>query len=353
MYSKCKCMRLVAISCLLCLQGIHVLAQEPTGDPMRKGYNLLQLGQEAAEKGSLDDAISFFERSRDLLPDNGEVVYYLGICHCRKGDYLTGIALLEESYERTLDPDILIPIKNAYFMNGLQYARNKKYDDAKKSFNRVIEIDPHEGKAYFNRGVCFLAENNYESALADFDMALENDFSELQLLFNKAVALEKTGQIEAAMDMYKSILQDKPLFASAHYNLAKLQEEHILETGEYDRFARDAVYHYQRALEIDPSFYEAAFNIANIYYTRGDVAVAIKWLKKCIELNEDFGQGYLFLAKMYMEKDAYNNVLSQLEILEEKGYTFPEIQQMRDKIYQITGKSHSVREAENSDEDRQ
>ena len=341
-----RCVFLTVLLFFLLLQSFYVLAQAPTGDPAKKGYNLLQLGKEAAEKGSLDDAISFCERARDLLPDDAEVVYYLGICHCRKGDYVIGTGLLEEAYERTLDPDILVPIKNAYFMNGLQLARNKQYDDAKKSFDRVIEIDPQEGKAYFNRGVCFLAQDDYEPALADFDLALENDFSELQLLYNKAVALEKSGQTEAAMDLYTSILQDKPLFASAHYNLAKLQEEHILQTGEYDKFARDAVHHYQRALEIDPSFYEAAFNIANIYYTRGDVTVAIKWLKKCVELNEDFGQGYLYLAKMYMEKGAYNNVLSQLEILEQKGYTFPEIQQMRDKIFQITGKNHSVIDAE-------
>ncbi|MDX9703817.1 MAG: tetratricopeptide repeat protein [Candidatus Auribacterota bacterium] len=316
-------------------------AQSPTGDPEKKGYNLLLLGKEAAEKGSLDDAISFLQKACDLLPENAEAIYYLGICYCRQGNYIRGIELLEESHARTLDPDILIPIKNAYFMNGLQLARNKQYDNAIKSFTRVVEIDPDDGKAYFNRGVSYMTRDDFENAVIDFDSAMKRGFTNVQMSFNRAVALEKLGRSQDAMEIYTKIVQDDPLFAPAHYNLAKLKEHGIFESGEYDRSARDAVYHYQRALEIDPSFYEAAFNISDIYYARGDLTVAIKWLRKSVELNEDFLQGYLYLAKLYIEKGAYNNALSQVEILEKKGYTLAEIKQLREKIYQMSGLTSS------------
>lgn len=327
--------------------------QQPTGDPQQKAVNLFELGKQAAHQGEIKDAIRFFEQARETLADHAELEYYLGECYCREGDYVKGINALEKSYALTMDPRIMVPIKNAYFMKGLEYAKNEQYEQAKSAFTRVVEIDPNDGRALFNRGVCYMTDESYSHALQDFDSALASDFKSIELFFNRAVALDKLGRDDDAMAVYSALLEKEPLYAPAHYNLATLQEKYILQTGEYDRYARDAIYHYQRALEIDPNYYEAAFNISRIYYARGDLSMAIKWIRKSIELNGDFAEAYLHLAKLYMEKDAYNNALSQVEIMEKKGYTFPEIQQLRHEIYQITGLTTSSAGAEEPDTEKE
>ena len=294
-------------------------------------------GRIEAEKGNSQTAIEIFERAKQGDPHEPELLYYLGICYCRVGDYEKGVENLEASYDLVIDPNILIPIKNAYFMLGLKQAKKQDYQLASKSFDRVIEIDPDDGKPFFNRGICNIALEKYAQALSDFDNAEAKGFTCIELKLNKAVALEKTGEVPKAISEYKIILNEQPLYAPAHYNIAVLLEEKVILSGEYDRYASDAIYHYKRALELDRGFYESSFNISRIYYAMGDVSMSIKWLKKCIKLNDNFPEAHLFLAKLYLEKGAYNNALAQVELMEKLGYDFKELNQMRNEIFQISG----------------
>ena len=303
----------------------------------KNAYLLFLKGRVEAERGNSQAAIEMMEKAKLDDPHEAELLYYLGICYCRIGEYAKGIENLEEAYNLIIDPNILVPVKNAHFMLGLKQAKNQDYQSALKSFNRVIEIDPDDGRAFFNRGICYITSENYDQALSDFDNAEAKDFTCLELKLNRAIALDKKGETQKAIGEYKLILHEQPLYAPAHYNIAVLFEDKIIKTGEYDRYAADAIYHYKRALELDRSFYEASFNISRIYYAMDEVTMSIKWLKKCIELNSNFPEAHLFLAKLYLEKGAYNNALAQVEKMEKLGYDFKELNQMREEIFQICG----------------
>lgn len=296
-------------------------------------------GKEQAEAGNIEEAITSFEKAREQFEGDPQLCYYLGLTYCRAGKYEQGAQLLEDAYDAIGDDMLLEPIKNAYFLKGLQLAQQEQYTEARNSFDRVLSIDPKHGEAYYNRGVTYSLETDYHHALEDFMRAESYGFLSESLLLHTAVAYEKTGSPDKAQQIYDRIVHEYPYCAPAHFNLATMLETHFMETGEYDKGAADALYHYKRALELDESLYMAAFNLSRLYFKRDNPSMAIKWMKKCIELRDDLPQAYIALARMYIQKEAYNNALLQLEILEEKGYTLPDIESLKLEIYNKTGQS--------------
>ncbi|RJP58308.1 MAG: hypothetical protein C4541_08310 [Candidatus Auribacter fodinae] len=294
-----------------------------------------------AEQGNTTAALALLEPLKEKYPFASELLYYLAILYCRQGDYDKGIPLLEDVYSELNDPAFREPLKNAYFLKGLRDARENRLTAALASFDRVIALDPEMDIAYFNRGLCYSKMMNYEQALENFLRAEEKGCYSLELLINKALTLEKTGDRDKAVEAYKEIVSDFPDCAPAHFNLATLLEDDFMRTGEYDRDGADALHHYKRAVELDSSLYMAAFNISRMYYKFNNLHMAVEWMKKCLELNGDFPEAHLSLIRMYLEKQAYNNALLQLEVMEEKGYNVPEMAQLRNEIYLKTGKTNA------------
>jgi|GEM_PF-3243905 len=306
-----------------------------------RAFELFAEGKAKADSGNIGEAIKLLRQAESYYPQIPQLQYYMGIALCTEGKYKDGIKYLEQAYKLSLEPGILEPIKNAYFMYGIQQAVARRFKSAEKLFSRVLEIDPKDGRCYFNRGVCRTTLNDFSGALSDFNSALSNNYKTLELLFNKAVALEKSGKPENAILQYKAILKEEPLFAPAHFNLAKLMETKIDESLINDPASNSAIYHYKRALEIDSDFYQAAYNIGQIFYRAKKYQACINWAKKCIEMKENFPEAHLFLAESYLKNKSYYNALAQIEYMEKKGYNFDQTDQMKEEIYKIIGKKNA------------
>jgi tetratricopeptide (TPR) repeat protein len=58
---------------------------------------------------------------------------------------------------------------------------------------------------------------------------------------------------------------------------------------------------YVRELELHPGNYKAAFNLSRLYERQGKVVEQMAALKNAIDANPRFAEGYLFLAKAYVD----------------------------------------------------
>jgi len=47
-------------------------------------------------------------------------------------------------------------------------ARQGRFEEAKKDFNKALAINPSDTVAYLNRGMLFKRQGRYEASLADF-----------------------------------------------------------------------------------------------------------------------------------------------------------------------------------------
>jgi len=105
---------------------------------------------------------------------------------------------------------------------------------------------------------------------------------------NLGLELEKDGRLEEALHHYKKSLEINPSFCLAHSNLGVALEE----TGRLD----EAVKHYYEALRIKPDFAAAHYNLANFLKNQGRLEEAVKHYYEALRIKPDFADAHYNLA---------------------------------------------------------
>jgi tetratricopeptide (TPR) repeat protein len=98
-------------------------------------------------------------------------------------------------------------------------------EQARKAYQKVLEIDPRHVEALANLGRLFYEQGATEAAIVHYRRALEAaDGQHPEAAFNLGLALEDVGRDRAALDAYTAAILADPAFADAHYNLARVHE---------------------------------------------------------------------------------------------------------------------------------
>ncbi|MBE7412558.1 MAG: tetratricopeptide repeat protein [Leptospiraceae bacterium] len=109
-------------------------------------------------------------------------------------------------------------------------------------------------------------------------------------LYNQALACEEAGDIEDAIQFYKSSIELDPSFVKSYQNLGSL----------YSRLGnrKDAYNLFLKASDISPSS-ETFFNLAVEEYKTDNIENAILHLKKSLEFDKRYINAHLLLANAY------------------------------------------------------
>jgi tetratricopeptide (TPR) repeat protein len=98
-------------------------------------------------------------------------------------------------------------------------------DQARRAYQKVIELDPRHVEALANLGRIFYEQGATEAAIVQYRRALEAAGGNHPIAaFNLGLALEDVGRNRAATDAYQLAVLADPDFADAHYNLARVHE---------------------------------------------------------------------------------------------------------------------------------
>lgn len=93
---------------------------------------------------------------------------------------------------------------------GLQFARNKQYQDAIQEFTTLVLHDQTYADAFFYRGCAYLQVGEYKKAIEDFNSAMSSSkFStkhELAAFYKRGYAYYKTNQFDPALEDYRYYL---------------------------------------------------------------------------------------------------------------------------------------------------
>lgn len=118
-------------------------------------------------------------------------------------------------------PAYSIPGDDRIFYNrGLEYQRQKKYDDAIQDFSYVIRKNPTQAVFYYVRGVAFYSKDDFPHALHDFTEATHVNPKDGASYLGKGMTLEKLHQIQEAKAAYQQS-------AALGNTLAKLHVEKL------------------------------------------------------------------------------------------------------------------------------
>jgi len=103
---------------------------------------------------------------------------------------------------------------------------------------------------------------------------------------------------DEAIAEYKKAVEINPEYAEAHFNLGLS----YYRKGMYD----EAIAAFNRAIEINPEYTKAHNNVAILYYHKGEYSLAIKHCDRAMQLGQTVHPGLLKLLKPYRERWTIN-----------------------------------------------
>lgn len=312
-------MRILLTISVLCLVILGADAQKKKKPSINKAKTHWEKGELAEAKSIIDDATTY-----EKTMNNGKTWYYRGLIYASidttsdeslaaLSDDAMSIAMASFDKAREIDPDEKDYFTYAdgglprmmsqqingwygyYFDEGANGFQEEDYASAVENFEKASQIMKIDTNSVSNAGYAALNMDDNAKALEMFEECLARGGQNKNLIINiirihllaedneKALAavrrgkemyptdnmlnrqevdiLRKLGQLDEARDQLKVAIENEPENSLLPFFLGVLYEE--------DSQPEEAIKWYKRAIEVDPDYYDAHFNIAAIKYNKG------------------------------------------------------------------------------------
>lgn len=233
------------------------------------------LGLAYKEQGLYDQATRFLRKATKLKKRYFDALNNLANTYERRGNYNLAIKIFKRILKRKPG--------NAQAHNnlGIVYQQKGKLELAKKHFSKALLLDPHHLEAHNNLGIWYKNQGSYDKAIEEFKqvLTLKPDFAEVHC--NLGAVYNNQGWYDEAINKFKEALRLKPHFTDAMNNLGNAYRG----KGWYDQ-AIDA---FKKTLEINPHLAIPHFNLALVYlYQKKDNKKALYHLERALEIEPQF-----------------------------------------------------------------
>jgi tetratricopeptide (TPR) repeat protein len=268
------------------------------------------------ERKDYEKAIADFDQAIHLEPTIAN--YYNNRANVRRARKVYDLAIADYSEAIRLNPEYVY----AYYNRGLTWASEKEYDKAIGDFNEVIRLDPEDPLGYYHRGLAWSAKGEYDSGIRDYDRALSLNGRLAFACLDRGIARAAKKEYVPAVADYDRAIRLAPKNARAYYQRGLAR----VELKQFDRALGD----YDESIRLDPRFDEAYLSrawllascpntklrdpkkavesatkaceltdwhqahdlggLAAVYAETGNVAAALKWHAKAIELLTEDGK---------------------------------------------------------------
>ncbi len=205
------------------------------------------------------DAKAFFNSFDKLvfLEYESERAYSLAVKTCVEveKDYQKAVIYVEAAKEKyPLSKDLLMTDILLYFKYG-------DYDTAKDKLNVFIEKFPDNEKAInLLYTIAYDIKKDYDEALKILEKAQQLFPNEQEYVKKEVNIYIETDHIDAAEEKFRKLIELNPFEAKHYYNLSLI----LYNKGEYEKSVELA----SKAIELDPDFLEAIFNVGTFFYHR-------------------------------------------------------------------------------------
>lgn len=207
-----------------------------------------------------------FVDSREILlkaiqldPQNTAALLKLARLYFIYREYQTSMSYINKALEAN-------PLlEDAYFLKAMSYAEGGDTAKAIYNYQKSVDINPDFYDAWVELGNIYQADGN-ELAEQYFRNALELDTNNAHALYIMAFYYQQAGRFEDSEKYYKSLL-NKEENKNALFNLGYINMVYLENFPE-------AISYFQKALNIDPDYHDALFNLAYSLELSGDKADA-------------------------------------------------------------------------------
>ena len=177
-------------------------------------------------------------------------------------------------------------------------------ENQEEAIEILTELKSRKIACYF-LGKCHQELKDYEKAIDYFERSKQADTKEFEILIDIAETQRMSGDLQGALKSIEKLSKAYDGEASLHYQWANCLDD----LGEYE----DALAHYNRALEINPSHPDTLFRLAYDFDLSGEDEKALEYYEKCIEEVPLYTNAMINLGIVYEDNGEYEKAVSCYE----------------------------------------
>ena len=168
------------------------------------------------------------------------------------------------------NPELLNDLGVGYYLLG-------KYDDSISELEKAVSIASDNKTYTFNLANSYSEAEQFDKAISLYHDVIEKDPGHIPSFNNLADCYEAIDDIEKAQEMFEYITKIAPDNALSHFNLGnfKLRNNHHIEAAKC----------YQRAIECEPGFIDAYYNLAWILTEVSAFENALDYINQGLEID--------------------------------------------------------------------
>ncbi|MFO7999331.1 MAG: tetratricopeptide repeat protein [Bacteroidales bacterium] len=150
---------------------------------------------------------------------------------------------------------------------------NEEYDRAKEMYLQLVEYEYDQPYLYSSLSHISMEAGDTLEALGYVKQGREVYPEDLNLIFSEANIYIFTGAVEEARDILSVAIEKDPENPSLYFALAanfdKMTQDTTYSANERQTFFQEAERYYQKAIELDPEYFDAIYNLGVLYYNEG------------------------------------------------------------------------------------
>lgn len=214
---------------------------------------------------------------------------------------------------------------------AIQHHQAGRLQAAEQIYRQILVIEPNHFDALHLLGVIAHQLGKHDVAIDFIGQAIVSKGTEAAFHNNLGGVHRALGAIPEAVACFRRALELNPDFAEAHYNLANVL--HVHEQRNLD----EVVASYRRALELKPDIAEAHNNLGEAYRALGKLPEAVGCYRRALELRLDYADALNNLGLACCEQGRFDEAAARYRQALELKPDFAEAHKNLGLLWLLTG----------------
>src|SRR3981081_3833506 len=242
----------------------------------------ITLGRALRQKGYFQEALKEYEKAIEGGEANAEVLQAMLELYLLQRDTGAAIATADR-FAREFSPTA-----KTWNGRGVALQLEGRHTEAEESYNRALEIDSSYPFAHNNIGVLIWHKSDTKNAINSFRRALQAPSPPVEARLHLALGPFRREHIDLSLEAYRQVLSTAPEHPVAWNGIGLI----LVELEKYSD-ARNA---FARAIQANPDFAEAHYNLSFTLSNLGDFSSALRETKRALSLDPMYTPQKLELA---------------------------------------------------------
>ncbi|RYM35973.1 tetratricopeptide repeat protein [Brumimicrobium glaciale] len=255
--------------------GAKAFRIDSTNIKARQLYAWTLINKPETPRSDIERAKRHYQYILSLKPKDPQTLVELANTYSLTGDFKTAIKYINDALR--MDERY----RDAYVLKGSIYKTLEKNDLAVSSYQTALQIDPEFFIGHLNTGWLLTSMGKHKLALQYYQNAVDLKPENLNAIYGVAKSLQDLGEYDNALKEYRKIEKFEPDFYITYFNQAYIKHY-------YQKELDSAAYYYDKALDVNPQYTPAWFQMGELYYEQDRFPEAGRYYAEALKIDKNF-----------------------------------------------------------------